>query len=228
MSSNKHDTPIQPVDYLLLYSDLNEDLSLFYGQMGVIIALFEFGRIKSDLVATRSAQEMLASLLKQLDESLPYGLACGYAGIAWGVCYLQHRSFIDVDLSDILEDIDAKVKELDISRIIDPSLEAGLEGLLHYVLIRTLLQPSFLVEDAEYMNAWDSRLSQRYNSGTSTSEIERNYMTWRKCNSELSYKPQEHLSLWINARLESSSEFFECPLGIRDGIAGLLLRENDL
>lgn len=223
---NKYITHKQAVDHLLLHGSLNEDFGLLYGQMGCVIALFEYGRSSSDTIITRLAQEMMKSLLEKLDESLPYGLAYGYAGIAWGICYLQYRAFIDENLSDLLEDIDAKVKELDISRVIDTELECGLEGLLHYVLIRTLLQPSFLAEDAKYMNDWDERLSQRYASGIDISDIELRYWEWRKSNSKLSYNPQEFLDIWINTKQESPSEFSKLSLGIKDGIAGLLFQKG--
>ena len=100
-------------DYLLLHGGLLSDLGLFHGQMGVVLALFHYGRGNDEQVVIDIAQELLQDLLDSIDDSLLSCLDSGYAGLAWGLSYLQWASFIDVDLSDLLEEVDNKIKETD-------------------------------------------------------------------------------------------------------------------
>ena len=213
-------------DYLLLNGGLVSNLGLFYGQMGVTLALFHYGRGNDEQVVTDIAQELLEDLLNSVDDSLLSGLDSGYAGLAWGLCYLQWASFIDVDLSDLLEEVDNKIKETDITRISDLSLEKGLIGLLHYVLFRSLVQPSFASKDPVYMASWGERMSRDRDNirrvNPSGSEWIGEYLD---TSAPLDYSPRIVLQQWLPTEcLGSSFDPKGLPIGLRQGIAGQLLK----
>ena len=213
-------------DHLLLYGGLLSDLGLFHGQMGVILALFHHGRGNDEQVVIDIAQELLQDLLDSIDDSLLSCLDSGYAGLAWGLCYLQWASFIDVDLSDLLEEVDNKIKETDITRISDLSLEKGLVGILHYVLFLSLVQPSFASKDPAYMASWKERMSRDRDNirrvNPSGSEWIGEHLD---ISAPLDYSPRLVLQQWLPTEcLGSSFDPKGLPIGLRQGIAGQLLK----
>ena len=211
-------------DYLLLNGGLVSNLGLFYGQMGVTLALFHYGRGNDEQVVTDIAQELLEDLLNSVDDSLLSGLDSGYAGLAWGLCYLQWASFIDVDLSDLLKEVDNKIKDTDITRISNLSLESGLIGFLHYVLIRSLVQPSFAIKDPIYIASWKKRLHQdgvRDVHPSITALIGKG----RDVLAPIDYNPRLVLQQWLPTEcLDSTFDPKGLPIGLRQGIAGHLLK----
>lgn len=219
-------TLTEMADHLLLYGGLLSDLGLFHGQMGVILALFHHGRENNEQVVIDIAQELLQDLLYSIDDSLLSCLDSGYAGLAWGLCYLQWTSFIDVDLSDLLEEVDNKIKETDITRISDLSLEKGLIGLLHYVLFRLLVQPSFASKDPIYMASWKERMSKDKDN---IREVDPSVSEWvdelLDISVPIDYSPHLVLQQWLPAEcLGSSFDPQGLLIGLRQGIAGQLLK----
>lgn len=213
-------------DYLLLHGGLLSDLGLFHGQMGVVLALFHYGRGNDEQVVIDIAQELLQDLLDSIDDSLLSCLDSGYAGLAWGLSYLQWASFIDVDLSDLLEEVDNKIKETDITRISDLSLEKGLIGLLHYVLFRSLVQPSFASKDPVYMASWKERMSRDRDN---IMRVNLSGSEWLGEHLDISapfdYSPRLVLQQWLPTEcLGSSFDPKGLLIGLRHGIAGQLLK----
>lgn len=225
---SKENAPnISLVHHLILYGGLIDDYSLFYGQAGIAISLFEYSKRVADSKTGQWAEEILEDTLGALDNSLPYGLATGYAGIAWCICYLKWSSAIQVELPTFLEEIDRKIKEIDITRLCDLGLDAGLEGFLHYLLMRILLEPSFLLTDSLYLKAWDDCLALPRLEDSSLSELRVCYFEWRNTG-KVSYDPKKHLKSWIEEPQYATTRLDDLPLGLKNGISGILFLQSAL
>ena len=126
-------TPNRIINHLIIQSFQNENFGLFYGRMGFAITFYTLGsRFQEDLYS-KYGDELLDSILMNLDIALSKDFANGLCGIGWGIEYLIHNGFIESASDNLLEDLDKIIMadKLDLS---DLGLESGLEGLLHYII----------------------------------------------------------------------------------------------
>ena len=126
-------TPNRIINHIIIQSFQNENFGLFYGRMGFAITFYTLGsRFQEDLYSNYG-NELLESILMNLDRTTPKDFANGLCGIGWGIEYLIHNGFIECASDNLLEEFDKIIikEKLDIS---DLSLESGMEGLFHYIL----------------------------------------------------------------------------------------------
>lgn len=123
---------------LLLSHHTTQDLSLFHGQMGLLIALLHYVKHTRDLSFETFAEELTVRIFNTSKKSLPIDLGQGLCGIGWGFEYLIQNGLFNGDSAKILEDMDGKIMERDPRRIRDFSLKSGLQGILHYVVARLI------------------------------------------------------------------------------------------
>ena len=133
---------------------------LFNGQMGIILVLVRYARIRNIPALEMAADFLMEQVMDHLTNIAPLNLANGLAGIGWGIEYLIQNGYTKGCAADICEEIDQKLMERDICRINDLSLEYGLEGLLHYVIahIQGATKCRRKVFDTEYLKNWQIQL----------------------------------------------------------------------
>lgn len=212
---------------MLLQSKFLSDFGLFNGKMGVAIAFAHLYRRTRNDIYDDCMNELLDEILKKTYKGLETGFASGFSGIGWGIEYLLQNRFVGGNGTDICEAIDRKIMEKDPRRITDMSLETGLEGILHYVLAHlngAVLSSSPLPFDGQYLeDLYEAvgAIKQSDISASLTALID-SYTEWYRKKTLLNYQfnmeklimPIEIKDRWLN----------DCSLGIRDGLAGILLK----
>ncbi|MCD8030243.1 MAG: hypothetical protein LUF85_05300 [Bacteroides sp.] len=132
---NNKDILQRVVRYLILNASFTNQIGLLRGKMGIAIFFYEYSAYTKMKFYADFAWELIEEIYEKLQNNLPLNLRDGLPGICWGIEYLLQNKFINAD-EDILEELDAAIVERDIRRVVDPSLETGLNGLAHYVLAR--------------------------------------------------------------------------------------------
>lgn len=122
--------------YLLLRCQSIEEIGLLHGRMGIIIFIYHYSKYVGCKVYEALAGELLETLCSSLNLNMSYFLQSGLAGIGWGIEYLHQNGFVEGDIDDVLEVIDDKIKEVDISKVKDLTINSGLGGIVHYVIAR--------------------------------------------------------------------------------------------
>ncbi len=107
---------------------------LFDGQMGIVLVLSEYVRVRKARSLKIAINFLLDQVLDNLSTEMPLYFANGLTGIGWGVEYLLQNKFQRGSGADICAAIDQKLMQQNILRQTDLSLEKGLEGWLHYII----------------------------------------------------------------------------------------------
>lgn len=123
---------------LLLSHNNTSDISLFHGQMGLLILVLHYIKYTNDRSFETFAEELILRIFNTNKKYLPIDLGQGHCGIGWGFEYLIQNQLFNGDSSKILADMDYKIMERDPRRIRDFSLKNGLQGILHYVVARLI------------------------------------------------------------------------------------------
>lgn len=107
---------------------------LFGGQMGIVLVLSEYARLRKLRPLRTATNFLLDLLLTNLSTAATLGFADGLTGIGWGVEYLLQHKFQRGSGVEICEAIDQKLMQQNILRQTDLTLEQGVEGWLHYII----------------------------------------------------------------------------------------------
>jgi len=219
------------VHHLMLQANSIKKNGLLYGKIGVAIAFFEYGRCRNNLVYIDYAKELKDSLPKKIHEKMPLDFATGLCGFGWGIEYMTQQMFVSSDTNDICAYVDQKVMAMDMLRISDLTLEAGLEGFLHYILIRLknyTTAPSLLHArpfDDAYLKDVYNKL-QSVLEGTISTGLKLAFVSYMDTGI-LSYKPDIRLFA-SNLELKNEEDILSAKLGLSDGLAGKLTRISQL
>lgn len=143
--------------HLILHTSVLKNIGLLNGKMGIVLFFFHYGKyIEKDLY-TDFAGELIDEIYDSVYVDSPLYFKNGLTGIAWGIEYLIRNKFVDADPDEILEDLDKKILEWDVRRVDNVSLELGLTGLAHYVIIhcanrnrKTQIIPDDYISDLIY------------------------------------------------------------------------------
>lgn len=198
---------------------------LLYGKSGIAIAFFEWGRYCGNQVYTDYAKELNGSL----PGSLPGGATCDFAtglcGFGWGMEYMVQQQFMDCNR--ICEDIDQRIMAVDIRRMNDLSLESGLEGFLHYILIRLAgagSQNSVVPFDDRYLKDTYNRL-QSLPDELISNNLHRLKQTFISCmdTGSSNYTP-DICSFTNGLDIKNRKDILSAKLGLADGLAGKIIR----
>lgn len=114
--------------------------------MGIVIALFHYGRLYSEQSCEEIAGELLDEVCEHLDYSMPISFGDGLCGIGWGIEYLVQHRYVEGDTDETLKEIDLCVARcIHVYGISGLSLQNGIVGLGRYMLIRII--PTFVSGD---------------------------------------------------------------------------------
>ncbi|WP_333598259.1 hypothetical protein [Paraprevotella clara] len=188
------------VDYLLLRSSYMQELGLFHGKMGVVVALYLYADAYGDEVMREYAWELFQQVYDGVHTDMPVGLERGLAGIGYGTTLLCKRGLVECSLNDILEDIDRKIMERDPRRLTDMSVRSGVRGLMLYLDLR---------QSVEAVATFDSRYMMELQD-----TVARNNLPCRALD----------VMDVLNEPTFPETEYIERPLGIDGGCAYYILK----
>lgn len=103
---------------------------------------------------------LVDSVMDQLTTTVSIDFANGLSGIGWGIEYLIQNNYMKGCGADILQNLDERIMQFDVTRFKDWSLEKGLLGILHYVLyhLQGANKSGSSVFDDSYLDSWKSVL----------------------------------------------------------------------
>lgn len=216
------------IHHLLLNAPFISSPGLLTGQLGIALAFFAYYRHTNCATYEDFANELLNNALESLDNSIDITFRNGLTGIGWGIEYLIKEGFVEGCGVEICENIDQKIMESDPRRISNLSLDQGMEGLLHYVLIHisaSIKQNVRLPFDSLYLKDLHNALKQACQkdipeSFRSLTEI---YTGFIEKHEMIDYSFD--LFYFIDIDLFNKDKLIDYPLGIKDGLAGILLKE---
>ena len=135
-SSEKNEILARIANHLIMNTSFITDLGLYHGKMGIILFFVHYAKYSGETIYDDFAGELLDEVFEEFHTNLPINFESGLCGIGWAIGYLLKNNFIEGDSDVILEDVDRKIMERDILRIMDNSFEKGLAGISLYVETR--------------------------------------------------------------------------------------------
>ena len=129
-------TQLQSFD--LIYNDLG----LYHGQCGVMLALALYADIFNDNSADNTATKIFNNILHSISSDIPITFNNGICGISWTLAFLISKGIIEYDdINDELTKIDCLIMERSLTRVSDMSLSNGTGGVIAYVISRIAICP---------------------------------------------------------------------------------------
>ena len=92
-------------DYLLLRSSYLQEVGLFHGKMGVVVALYMYSSKYNDKLMEEYAWDLFQQIYDKVHIDMPVGLETGLAGIGYGTTLLYKYGLVICDLNEILMDV---------------------------------------------------------------------------------------------------------------------------
>lgn len=116
---------------------MNSD-GLLDGKMGVIVFLFHYARIQQDEFYANIADNLLDSVLANINIHTSIDYSSGLSGIGTAIEYLFRNGFISGDMDDVLSEVDEIFEKMVYQNEMDMSLEYGLCGWMRYLRFRLI------------------------------------------------------------------------------------------
>lgn len=146
------------MEYLTINNVSVMNSGLFHGKIGVVICFCEYARYLNDDIYLDLAGELLAEIFEEINSDIPVNFENGICGIGWGIEYLIQKEYMAGDTDEILEEVDARIMQIDINRIKDFSIETGLGGIASYIIARLTsidrLIGNYMPFDLCYLENW--------------------------------------------------------------------------
>ena len=149
------------LNHLILHAnDVPNAIGLLDGKMGIALVLAHYARCSRKKKIEHAADFLVDNVMNQLTTTVSIDFANGLSGIGWGIEYLIQNNYMKGCGADILQDLDERIMQVDVTRIKDWSLEKGLLGILHYVLyhLQGANKSELRVFDKPYLASWLSIL----------------------------------------------------------------------
>lgn len=149
------------LNHLILHAnDVPNAIGLLDGKMGIALILAHYARCSRKKKIEHAADFLVENVMNQLTTTVSIDFANGLSGIGWGIEYLIQNNYMKGCGADILQDLDERIMQVDVTRIKDWSLEKGLLGILHYVLyhLQGANKSELRVFDKPYLASWLSIL----------------------------------------------------------------------
>lgn len=149
------------LNHLILHAnDVPNAIGLLDGKMGIALVLAHYARCSRKKKIEHAADFLVENVMNQLTTTVSIDFANGLSGIGWGIEYLIQNNYMKGCGADILQDLDERIMQVDVTRIKDWSLEKGLLEILHYVLyhLQGANKSELRVFDKPYLASWLSIL----------------------------------------------------------------------
>lgn len=213
---------------LMLKSKFMPDIGLLNGKTGIVIAFAHLYELTHNEIYYDYMCELLDDVLEHVHKGLDIGFMSGLSGIGWGIEYLIQNRFVEGQGIEICEEIDKRIMAFDPRRIIDLSLDSGLEGLLHYVLIHiggsNAANSQLPFDEMYFSDLYDMVKSLLANNNSpSLTQLSVTYIDWY----EKGLIPDYQLNIlqFICSSIEEQELLSDLQLGVKDGLSGLLLKQ---
>ena len=199
------------LNHLILHAnDVPNAIGLLDGKMGIALVLAHYARCSRKKKIEHAADFLVENVMNQLTTTVSIDFANGLSGIGWGIEYLIQNNYMKGRGADILQNIDERIMQFDVTRFKDWSLEKGLLGILHYVLyhLQGANKSGSSVFDDSYLASWKSVLEDNellYNQLQKGLHKEVDF-----------YKPNLRMFIKQQSRVDTKR------LSLKDGIAGKL------
>lgn len=199
------------LNHLILHAnDVPNAIGLLDGKMGIALVLAHYARCSRKKNIEHAADFLVENVMNQLTTTVSIDFANGLSGIGWGIEYLIQNNYMKGCGADILQNIDERIMQFDVTRIKDWSLEKGLLGILHYVLyhLQGVNKSGSTVFDDSYLTSWKSVLEDKelwYNQLQKGLHKEVDF-----------YKPDLRMFIKQQSRVDTKK------LSLKDGLAGKL------
>ena len=199
------------LNHLILHAnDVPNAIGLLDGKMGIALVLAHYARCSRKKKIEHAADFLVENVMNQLTTTVSIDFANGLSGTGWGIEYLIQNNYMKGRGADILQNIDERIMQFDVTRFKDWSLEKGLLGILHYVLyhLQGANKSGSSVFDDSYLDSWKSVLEDNellYNQLQKGLHKEVDF-----------YKPNLRMFIKQQSRVDTKR------LSLKDGIAGKL------
>ena len=217
----------QIIHHLMLQTVSLKKNGLMYGKSGIALFFFEYGKYYHNPVFIDYGNELINSILSRINYKVSNDFSTGLCGFGWCLEYLMYRKFINCSHNSICIKIDKCVMKNDVRRFDDLSLEIGIEGLLHYVMIRmhgTKERKQNKPFDSIFMNDIYGKLCTISEDDISDDlkKLKLSFISFFEKGMYL-YKP--NLSFLIdNTIVNSEKDYLLENLGLSNGLSGKLLQ----
>jgi lantibiotic modifying enzyme len=116
----KIDTIVQKIaNTLMINTQHASNYGLLDGKMGVVLFFYHYYQVNGNEIYRDFADELLDEVLTRMENNtMAANFLDGLSGIGWGIWHLMTNKFVDSD-EDIFEDVDASLKEISLSDILD-------------------------------------------------------------------------------------------------------------
>jgi len=210
---------------LMLKSNFLSDIGLLNGKTGIVLSYAHLYAYTRNDIYYDYMSELLDDVLNNIRKRMDFGFMSGLSGIGWGIEYLIQNHFVEGEGIEVCEDIDAEIMMYDPRRILDISLEKGLEGLLHYVLIHIRGNKDLLPFDEMYLSDLYRKLKSLIpdKSSVSLNRLGNMYIDWYEKRLAINY--QLDIMQFVCSSIIGLPSLNSSQLGIKDGVAGLLLKQ---
>lgn len=216
---------------LMLNTFFEKEIGLSTGKMGILLALVEYNDLYPNEIYEEFIDDLIDHIWENIHQSLSYSFADGLCGIGWGVEYLLEHKKIKGSGVELCEEIDEKIMQIDPRRMTDISIENGLGGILYYVLAHlrnALLQRDELPFDTTYLHDLYyavvkhdlEKVDKKFQNAV------QQYLNFyfSKTIPELSFS----LIGLIDEVTVNESKLCDYPLGLKSGLAGILIKRTIL
>lgn len=215
---------------LLLQAKFMPDVGLLYGQTGIIVALAKCFQRTNNWIYEDAMNLLVDQLVENLNVELSDDFSKGLSGIGWGLEYLLQHHLVEGDNLEVCAELDEQLMRENVKRITDYTLETGLEGRLHYILAHLqgcLSQSERLPFDLDFLEDYYRvvcHVLEQKGLSSSFWRLIQQYITFYRTGS----LPEYHFELAVFVHIEDTSkDLLQYPLGLKEGLAGLLLKTND-
>lgn len=202
LARKEHEHLRKIADYLLLKSSYIQDIGLFHGKMGIVVALYMYANLYDDKILEDYAWDLFQQVYDGVHNDMPIGLEYGLTGIGYGTTLLQKYGYVDCDLNVTLGEVDTKIMERDPRRMTDFSVRTGAGGIQLYLALRQDTSGPILTFDCQYLAELQSAITNRGK-----------------------FIPAANIIDILNEPSFSVSDYIDRPIGIDGGSAYYILKD---
>lgn len=221
------------VEYLIINNVNLINNGLYHGKMGIVICLCEYARYINDDIYLDLAGDLLDEIISKIDMHMPINYENGLCGIGWGIEYLIRQKYMFGNSDEILEELDARVMQIDIDRMVDFSVETGLGGIALYMIARITAKDRIagnaIPFDLKYLESWRLLLSIGLSKGKYPNVVQETFVKLLNLLRALPYISKEQMNFPSFIYLGDLKKLGYTPLsfipkGLDGGIAGMVLQ----
>lgn len=137
-------------DHLIVHSGGLSNLGLYHGKMGIVLFFVHYARYTNNPIYQEYAGDLLDEIFEDIHAGITLDFENGLSGIGWGILYLLKNHFVEGNPDEVLLDIDQRMMEINLSRVVDKSVERGLGGYLFYLVERLSTASEHSLFDRDY------------------------------------------------------------------------------